>query len=205
MAKDVDVDLTIDVRDFERWVRSRLPGSVSIDHRLNVGVELRQLNRAARSIRVIAQSEADGVTCTEQLHAAGFARVADVWVMPSLAGIGRSDGIELASTLDLGLRLERGDVRELLDTRTRSEWARGHVVGARNAWVAQQWSLLRRRVSRGFVWVYGRQPARAALAASVVAEGDRPIVVVEEAIGHAGAPGLPWCSGQSCMAGVCTG
>ncbi len=83
-------------------------------------------------------------------HVAGLERLADAY-------LGERDGVDLVDSRELAARLERGEVL-ILDVRPSSEYAAGHIAGARSVPITELRRHLRALPKGGEVVAYCRGP-----------------------------------------------
>ena len=100
-------------------------------------------------------------------------------------------GYPVATFADMARFWPDGERRLVLDVRRRDEWRDGHLAGAIHV---PLYELVRRRdevPTNVELWVHCASGFRASIAASLVDDGSRAVVLVDDEFGAAPAMGLP--------------
>ena len=118
----------VDARPIDRFAREHVPGAVSNELRGQFGTWLGWVADPARPLLVVLDPDQDRDELVRQCLTVGFENLAG-----HLAGgmaAWRAAGLPTATMPTIGV--DRIDGRRVLDVRQESEWADGHVPGARH-------------------------------------------------------------------------
>jgi rhodanese-related sulfurtransferase len=180
----------VDLRTRNAFAAGHLAGSLGFELSRRFVTYLGWLHAWGSPITLIGESEQQVRDAVRELARIGVddVRGAAVGAVSSLAGGEPLRSYGVADFADLAGALQERDVH-VLDARLAGENAASTVRGAQHIPLHE---LLKRRdeVPAGEVWVHCASGYRAAVAASILDDGTRTLVLVDDDFEHAGKAGL---------------
>jgi hydroxyacylglutathione hydrolase len=183
-------DYVIDLRSRRAFAAGHVRGTLCFELNDPLATYLGWTIPWGSELTLLGETTADVLAARRHLsrigidHVAGHAvgEPAD-WTTGSLASYA------VASFADLADAIDRGERPVVVDVRRLDEWAAGHIPGAFNLPLGSFRSHVG-EVPAGHIWVHCAAGYRAAVAASFVDRGGRPVTLIDDTWAHAVELGL---------------